>query len=314
MVGDPSAELARALEESGVATTRWRRTLSPGQLCTPWPPAGRFREAWVRMPRAGAEAAMLLHAAAARVGDGEPVFLFGAGRDGIRAAAKRFPSGTAPPRTLLVKRRCRVLCAVRLAPPPRQDGLAAWEVSGAVDWGAGKREWTFYPGVFACGRLDSATALLARALATGPALPNDCRILDFGAGTGVLAAAAMEKAGPGATAHLLDPDAISLAAAAHNVPSATRVLGSGTDAVDRPFDLIVSNPPIHEGRRESLRTVAELAAGAPRLLSPGGRLLVVALRKLPVGDMLRRRFKHVGTVADEGAFRVWAAKEGRGQP
>ena len=251
---------------------------------------------------------MLLYAAAGRVGDRAPIFLFGAGRDGIRAAAKRFPPGTSPSRTLLVKRRCRLLRAIRLAPPPRRDDLTAWEVSGSVDWGAGERRWTFYPGVFACGRLDPATELLARALGAGPALPPGCRILDFGAGTGILAAAALDKAGPGATVHLLDPDAISLAAAARNVPSATQVLGAGTEAVEGPFDLIVSNPPVHEGRRESLRTVAELAAGAPRLLARGGRLLLVALRKLPVGELLRRHFKRVATVADEGAFRVWSAQ------
>ena len=245
---------------------------------------------------------MLLHAAAVRVSDGGAVFLFGAGSDGIRAAAKRFPLGTAPPRTVLIKRRCRVLRATRIGPPPRRDGLAAWRVSSAVNWGSGERPWTFYPGVFACGRLDPATSLLAGAT---PTLPAGCRILDFGAGTGILAAAALEKAGPGATAHLLDPDAISLAAAGRNVPEAAPVLGRGTDAVEGPFDLIVSNPPVHEGRRESLRAVEELVAGAPRLLAGGGRLRLVALRQLPVGDALRRRFGQVRSVADEGPFRVW---------
>lgn len=256
---------------------------------------------------------MLLHAAAARVGDGGSVLLYGAVRDGIRAAAKRFPAGTTTPRAVLVKRRCRVVQAVRLAPPPRQDGLAAWEVSGAVDWGAGERDWTFYPGVFACGRLDPGTALLARAVPAPPALPAGCRILDFGAGTGVLAAAAMEKAGPGATAQLLDPDAISLAAAARNLPSARRTLGRGTGAVEGPFDLIVSNPPVHAGRRDDLRPVEELAAGAPGLLAQDGRLLLVALRKLPVGELLRRRFRRVREVAGDRSFRVWEASRSRGR-
>lgn len=262
------------------------------------------------MPRAGLEATMLLHAAAARVGDGGAVLLYGAVNDGVRAAVKRFPSGTTAPRTVLVKRRCRVLQAVRLAPPPRQDGLAAWEVSGAVDWGAGERDWTFYPGVFACGRLDSGTALLARAIPDPPVLPAACRILDFGAGTGVLAAAAMEKAGPGATAQLLDPDAISLAAAVRNVPSAAPALGRGTGAVEGPFDLIVSNPPVHAGRRDDLRAVEELVDGAPGLLAEGGRVLLVALRKQSVGDLLRRRFRQVREVAGDRSFGVWEASRG----
>lgn len=315
VLGDPSPDLARALDDSGVAATRWNRFASPGQICTSWPPDGRFGEAWVRMPRAGLEAAMLLHAASARVGDGDSVLLYGAVHDGIRAAPKRFPPGAAPPRTVLVKRRCRVLHATRLAPPPRQDGLAEWEVSGAVDWGAGERGWTFYPGVFACGRLDPGSGLLARTIPAAAALPAACRVLDFGAGTGILAAAALEKAGPGATAQLLEPDAISLAAAARNVPSALRVLGHGTSAVEGPFDLIVSNPPVHAGRRDDLRPVGELADGAPGLLAGDGRLLLVALRKLPVGDLLRRRFRKVREVAGEGPFRVWeASRAARPQP
>ena len=117
ILADPAPHLALALAESGTAVTRWHRFLSPGQICTPWPPSGPFHEVWVRMPRSSLEAAMLLHAAAARVPDGAPVHLFGAGDEGIRSAAKHFPSGTGEAETTLVKRRCRVLVAARESPP-----------------------------------------------------------------------------------------------------------------------------------------------------------------------------------------------------
>lgn len=312
VLGDESATLAEALEEAGVSTVRWHRRLHPGQQCTEWPPSGPFREAWVRMPRAGMEAAMLLHAAAARVADGGAIFLFGAANEGIRSAAKHFPLGTEAPRVVLVKRRCRVLRGVRIRPPPRGDGLAAWEVRAVVDWGTGARDWTFFPGVFACGRLDAATELLARHL---PKTAPGSRLLDYGAGTGVLAAAALERSGRGSTAVLLEPDAISLAAAARNVPRAEAILGRGPDAVPDRFDLIVSNPPLHEGRRRTVQALDALATGAPRLLTPGGRLFVVTQRQLPAGVAMRRRFASVRAVADHGPFRVWVAGPGlRGQP
>ena len=313
---DPAPHLARALEESGAAVTRWHRFLSPGQLCSPWPPRGPFAEVWVRMPRSSLEAAMLLHAAAARVGDGAPVHLFGAGDEGIRSAARHFPAGASEVRAVLAKRRCRVLVADREAPPPRPDGLDSWRTVARIDWGSGPREWTFHPGVFAHGRLDPATALLIDIL---PPVRAGARILDFGAGTGPLAAAALERAGDGAAAVLLDHDAIALEAAALNVPAGTRVLGRDLSAVTGPFDLIVSNPPIHAGKAQSLRTVEALVRGAPRVLARRGELVVVAQRRLPVGGRLDRRFERVSAIADRGPFRVWRAaapqgRSGRGRP
>lgn len=304
MLGDESAALAEALEATGVSTVRWHRRLQSGQQCTAWPPRGAFREAWVRMPRAGPEAAMFLHAAAARVPDGGRVFLYGAGNEGIRSAAKRFPGGMETPRAVLVKRRCRVLRANRLRSPPRKDELASWTVRAFVDWGVGAREWTFFPGVFACGRLDPGTELLARSL---PRMPPGSRILDYGAGTGILAAAALERSGPGSEAVLVEPDAISLAAAARNVPGCKAVLGRGPGAVSGRFDLIVSNPPLHEGRRHDVGALEALAARAPELLARNRRLLVVTQRRLAAGDLLRRRFAVVRTVARNDAFQVWEA-------
>ena len=310
VLGDPAPHLARALEDSGHAVTRWHRFPGPGRLCTPWPPPGPFGEAWVRMPRSSLEAAMLLHAASARVADGAPVHLFGAGNEGIRSAARHFPAGTDTPRAALVKRRCRVLVATRRSQPPRPDGLDSWEVRAPVDWGGGTRRWTFYPGVFACGRLDPATALLIDCL---PALPAGARVLDFGAGTGPVAAAALERGGRGAEVVLLDPDAISLAAAARNVPGGTMVPGDGIGAVEGPFDLIASNPPIHAGRTRSLATVEALARDARGVLAPGGMVMLVAQRRLPVARILEARVGGVRTVGDRGPFRVWQARGARGR-
>lgn len=306
VLADPAPHLAHALEESGWKVTRWHRFLTPGQHCSPWPPPGPFDEVWVRMPRSSLEATMLLHAASARVEDGASIHLFGAGDEGIRSAAKHFPSGTGAVQTALIKRRCRVLAAAREASPSRADRLDSWETRVPIDWGAGPRDWIHYPGVFAHGRLDPATALLIDRLL--PRASAGARILDFGAGTGPLAAAALERAGNGAEAVLLDPDAISLAAAARNVPVGNPVLGRDLEAVSGPFDLIVSNPPVHAGRPQSLRTVEAFIREAPRVLARKGELIMVAQRRMPVGDLLVRSFSRVRTLADRGPFRVWTAR------
>ena len=304
VLGDPAPHLPRALAQTGYAVTRWRRHLTRGQLCSPWPPPGPFGEVWVRMPRSTLEAAMLLHAAAARVADGARVHLYGATREGIRSAARHFPDGTDPPVTLAIKRRCRVLAATRRAPPPRLDSLESWEIRAPVDWGAGPRDWIFYPGVFACGRLDTATALLIDCF---PALPTGTRLLDFGAGTGIIAAALLERGGPGTEAVLLERDAIALVAASRNLPGASLLLGRSVATLPGPVDLIVSNPPIHAGSAQNLHTVEELAREAPLALDPGGRLVLVAQRRLPIVRILEGTFPQISTIADRESFRVWEA-------
>ncbi len=247
---------------------------------------------------------MLLHAAAARIEHGAQLYLFGAGNEGIRSAGRHFPAGTAPPSPVLIKRHCRVLASTRTAAPPREDGLDSWEIRTSIDWGAGEREWTFYPGMFASGRVDPATALLIEHL---PPVAGAARVLDFGAGTGVIAAA-MLAGSPGARVVLLESDAIALVAAARNVPEGTLVLGSGLGHVQGRFDLIVSNPPIHAGRAQSLETVSALIGDAPEMLFPGGVMMLVAQRRLPIPALLVRSFRKVRTVADRGPFRVWAAE------
>ena len=307
-LGDPAPHLPRALAQTGYAVTRWHRHLTRGQLCAPWPPSGPFGEVWVRMPRSALEAAMLLHAAAARVADGARIHLYGATSEGIRSAARHFPDGTEPPVTFLIKRRSRVLAAIRRAPPPRPDGLDSWAIRAPVDWGTGPRDWIFHPGVFACGRLDPATALLIDCL---PALPAGARLLDFGAGTGIIAAAAIERSAPGTEAVLLERDAIALVAASRNLPGATLVLGAGVATLPGRFDLIVSNPPIHAGSAQSLNTVERFVREAPTVLAPRGRLLLVAQRRLPVPRILARTFRRSGAIADRDSFRVWEAGPGR---
>ena len=261
------------------------------------------------MPRSALEAAMLLHAAAARIRDGAQLFLYGAGDEGIRSAGRHFPAGAGPPRPVLVKRRCRVLAATRVTAPPRADGLDSWETRAAVDWGTGERGWTFYPGMFASGRIDPATSLLVENL---PAVPADARVLDFGAGSGVIAAAVLDRH-PNARVALLERDAIALVAAARNVPGGALVLGSRIDHAEGRFDLIVSNPPIHGGRAQDLSTVEELIRDAPRALAPDGLIMLVAQRRLPIPRLLDGSFRNNRTIADRGPHRIWAAGGGRCQ-
>jgi 16S rRNA (guanine1207-N2)-methyltransferase len=73
------------------------------------------------------------------------------------------------------------------------------------------------------------------------------------------------------------------------------------------FDVIVSNPPIHQGRAEQPalgRRFIEVAADA---LEPAGQLWLVANRHLPYEATLAARFDQVRTVVDRHGYKVMHA-------
>lgn len=306
-MGDPVDALARVLQSTGRSVVRWHRLITEDQESGPWPPTGSFGEVWVRLPRSKTEVTMLLTVAAARLDVEGRVLVFGAKDEGIRSAGHHIPASLAPFSTVLVKRRSRVLATRLVGPPPEDEGLEAWATDVTLDWGDGPRPWRYYPGVFSHGRLDPATAMLLHHL---PAPAPGVRVLDYGAGTGIIGRALRDRA-PDVRVDLLDPDAVALHAARTNVPKAHLLQAVSLDHAEcrkrAPYDLIVSNPPIHQGKRETLDVVAGLVAGAGALLAPGGSLVLVIQRRLPAGPLLEGSFSRVEVLADEGPFRLWQA-------
>jgi 16S rRNA (guanine1207-N2)-methyltransferase len=174
----------------------------------------------------------------------------------------------------------------------------------AVDLGWGDVPWVSYPGTFAAGGLDDGTALLLEHL---PTVEAGDAVVDFGAGTGVLAAAVAHRA-PGARICLVEPDAPSREAAGENVPGGEFLPVSGWEE-HGPFQMVVSNPPYHDGKAETLDVVRALVAGSARGLVERGELRLVVQRRLPVEEILASSFGVVAGVADRGPHRVWRAAD-----
>jgi len=163
------------------------------------------------------------------------------------------------------------------------------------------------PGVFAANRLDAGTALLLDHLH----LSGGERVLDVGCGSGVIGLVAARRGAGWIDA--VDANLFAVAAAgrnfARNDVTNGRTLASDVyDAVrGERYDLVVSNPPFHRGKALDQEVAQRLIAEALAMLSPGGRLLLVANAFLPYDDAMRRIFCRVETVTATRQFRVLSA-------
>ncbi len=141
------------------------------------------------------------------------------------------------------------------------------------------------------------------------------RVADLGAGWGWLAQAALARS-PGITAlALFEAEGRALAAAHHNVTDPRAVFHwADVRTLPRmtpPFDLVLMNPPFHQGRGAEPDLGAAFIATAARILKPSGRLLMVANRQLPYEAVLTEAFVKWERLSENGLYKVIAADRPR---
>ncbi|WP_157448723.1 methyltransferase [Deinococcus peraridilitoris] len=165
---------------------------------------------------------------------------------------------------------------------------------------------TALPGVFSSAGLDKASALLLRFLGE----VQGRRVLDLGCGAGVLGAVAARRGAAHVT--LLDDDLAAVKSArstlSHNGLNGEVLHSDVGQALptDERFDLVLSNPPFHVGRRVVLDVALEFVREAGERLPTGGEMRLVANDFLPYEAQLGRWGK-VETLAREGGFKILRA-------
>lgn len=166
------------------------------------------------------------------------------------------------------------------------------------------------PGMFSHDRVDAGSRLLA------DCLPDSAkgRAADFGAGWGYLSAMLAERTAGIEAIDLYEADYGSLQAARENLAAAPgpRFGFHWHDLAGEPvterYDLIVMNPPFHQGRAAEPDLGRAMIRAASAALVRGGRLLLVANRGLPYDETLAAGFGAVEDLRREGGFRVISAR------
>jgi 16S rRNA (guanine1207-N2)-methyltransferase len=172
------------------------------------------------------------------------------------------------------------------------------------------------PGIFAWDRFDQGSSFLLQQLraflAEGPQAQSG---LDLGCGYGLLALALLQAGCTRVVA--TDNNAAALLACSDNLQdyaasaSVEVVAGDCADSISERFDLILCNPPFHQGFAVEQDLTDRFLAAAQRLLQPQGRALFVVNMFIPLERKASGLFGKIDVIADNGRFRVIALRQPR---
>lgn len=228
---------------------------------------------------------------------GVDVFVVGENRSGVRSAEPML-ADYAPLNKVDSARRCGLYHG-RLEKQP-QFSLESWWAEYSIDGLTIKT----LPGVFSRDGLDVGSQLLLSTLTPH----TKGKVLDVGCGAGVLSAA-LASHSPKVRLTLCDVSVpaveASRATLAANGLEGEVFASNVFSEVKGRFDMIISNPPFHDGMQTSLDAAQTLIRGAVRHLNSGGELRIVANAFLPYPKILDETFGFHEVIAQTGRFKVY---------
>lgn len=272
-----------------------------GATCAPGDPPFDLVVAYLQK---GKEANDYLLATAGSVVSPEGrVILVGENAAGIRSFAARLEERVGPIGFSDAARHC-VLYEARSTGVRPEVQIETWEKRFHVPTSSGGIDVVTLPGVFSHGRLDEGTAFLL------PHIPSHIQgaVLDFGCGSGVIGAI-IKSSSPGCEVSLVDSNAFAVRATARTfsvnglAAREIRAVDGIDDVGDLTFDLIVSNPPFHQGIGTDYNVVGRFLQACEQRLNSGGVVLMVANRFLPYERMMPKALQ-MSNVAENAKYKV----------
>ncbi len=173
------------------------------------------------------------------------------------------------------------------------------------------------PGQFGWNKIDQGSWLLVQHLsafiASFAKLPTSC--LDLGCGYGFLSLTTSRLAITASinTWYATDNNAAALTSASCNLaqiasPSQqVRVFADNCAAsMNEKVDLIICNPPFHQGFSVESELTERFLLAAKRLLNPGGCAIFVVNQFIPLERKAKPLFRDVKTLTNNGSFKLIA--------
>ncbi|EME2118757.1 16S rRNA (guanine(1207)-N(2))-methyltransferase RsmC [Cronobacter sakazakii] len=234
---------------------------------------------------------------------GTDVFVVGENRSGVRSAEAMLEA-YCPLNKVDSARRCGLYHG-RLEKQPEFNADGWWGEYQVDDLTI-----KTLPGVFSRDGLDVGSDLLLSTLSPH----TKGKVLDVGCGAGVLAAV-LASHSPKVRLTLCDVSVpaveASRATLAANGFEGEVVASNVFSEIKGRFDMIISNPPFHDGMETSFEAAQTLIRSAVRHLNIGGELRIVANAFLPYPNVLDETFGNHEVLAQTGRFKVYRAVMGR---
>ena len=325
------------LDRNAVAVEATRRTLALNGVlnaevrlsdCGAAVQGQEFDLVTIHAPREREVVRQCVRDAATLLRPGGRCYLAGATRSGIKPAIRYAEELFGQAHLLAYKGGSRVALAVKgeLVGVDEAASEAYYRFRELIAQVRGKRYICLTkPSIFSWDRVDEGTRRLVESMEIG----TGERVLDLGCGYGLAGLVAADMASRGEVV-LVDADCVAVEAARRtlerNEVAHAQVLLSDCGAAlfptrpssqdgpldkDSAFDVVITNPPFHQGRGVSYQVARQFIHDAAAVLRPGGRLYLVANRFIPYGREMEGLFQEVGFAYRDNRFQVWRAIKGR---
>lgn len=191
--------------------------------------------------------------------------------------------------------------AIKKSKTPSETPQSNQQMLEVADLPGGCFQFITQDGVFSRDGIDPGSRLLLDHISVTP----EANVFDMGCGYGLLGLVCARLA-PKGQVWLSDVSMRAVTCASENVSknqitNAQVCVGDLYECVDEtPLDLILSNPPFHEGNK----TAWPLIDGAVDRLNPNGVLMLVVMRAGPYAKRMESVFGQVEICAEVGGYTV----------